>query len=230
MAACRALRLGFALSPTGTGYVDLSLLHVPADLRVSQDDSQGETRGLNPPITYETKKKMLANRVTCDLTPELRCMIKNSTAAGEAAIFATACAKLKELGDDYCDHIPHLCTLNNAANPGGTYGLSDGQKGNMANQRLSMNYGVCCIDNSDLANEVAACRDTPKTKLPQWLLDSEYFQEPRQPEEGLSTGVAGTNPAGWRTFGRGTTDNHLIPVAMPVPPSRESSRSAGASA
>ena len=46
-------------------------------VRVYQDDTQGDTRGLNPPITYETKKKMLANRVTCDLTPELRCMIKN---------------------------------------------------------------------------------------------------------------------------------------------------------
>ena len=35
MAASRALRLGFALSLTGTGYVDLSLLHVPGNLRVT---------------------------------------------------------------------------------------------------------------------------------------------------------------------------------------------------
>ena len=208
------IRKGMDLSHGGEGLTDKSNFDPKTGewktmamdieyVRIYQDDTQGDTRGLNPPITYETKKKMLANRVTCDLTPELRCMIKNSTAAGEAAIFATACAKLKELGDDYCDHIPHLCALNNAANPGGTYGLSDGQKGNMANQRLSMNYGVCCIDNSDLANEVAACRDTPKTKLPQWLLESEYYADPPQGEEGLATGVAGTNPAGWKTYGLG---------------------------
>ena len=53
-------------------------------VRVYQDDSQGETRGLNPPITYEIRKKLLANRVTCNLIPELRCLIKNSTAAGES--------------------------------------------------------------------------------------------------------------------------------------------------
>ena len=35
MAACRALRLGFALSPTGTGYVDLSLLHDQGNLLVT---------------------------------------------------------------------------------------------------------------------------------------------------------------------------------------------------
>ena len=35
MAACLSLRLGFALSLTGTGYVDLSLLHVPGNLRVT---------------------------------------------------------------------------------------------------------------------------------------------------------------------------------------------------
>ena len=35
MAASRALRLGFALSLTGTGYVNLSLLHVPGNLRVT---------------------------------------------------------------------------------------------------------------------------------------------------------------------------------------------------
>ena len=33
-------------------------------LRVYQDDTQGETRGLNPPITYETRRKLLKNRVT----------------------------------------------------------------------------------------------------------------------------------------------------------------------
>ena len=78
----------------------------------------------------------------------------------------------------------------------------NGTQVNLANQRLSLYHGVCYIDNVDLANEHASCHDTPKTMLPQWLLDSEYFQEPKQPEEGLSTGVAGTNPAGWGTFGR----------------------------
>ena len=47
-------------------------------VRVYQDDSQGETRGLNPPITYETRRKLLKNRVTCNLLPELRCMVKNA--------------------------------------------------------------------------------------------------------------------------------------------------------
>ena len=95
-------------------------------VRVYQADEQGETRGLNPPITYETRRKLLANRVTCDLAPELRCLIKNSTAPGEAAILAASCARLRELGDDYCDHIPYICALNNAANPTGTYGLAAG--------------------------------------------------------------------------------------------------------
>ena len=49
-------------------------------VRVYQDDTQGETRGLNPPITYQTRRKLLANRVTCNLLPELRCMVKNSGA------------------------------------------------------------------------------------------------------------------------------------------------------
>ena len=40
-------------------------------VRVYQDDTQGETRGLNPPITYQTRRKLLANKVTCDLVPEL---------------------------------------------------------------------------------------------------------------------------------------------------------------
>jgi len=172
-------------------------------VRIYQDDLQGETRGLNPPITYEIKKKLLANRVTCNLVPELRCLMKNSTAAGEKELFDVACAKLVELGDSYCDTIDHLCSLNNAANPTGTYGLTYGQKANMANQRLSLNYGVCCIDNANLANEHAECRDTPKTKLPQWLLDSEYYKDPPVGEEGLAKGVAGTNPAGWKTYGLG---------------------------
>merc|ERR1719486_1587599 len=63
-------------------------------VRIYQDDTQGETRGLNPPITYEIKKKLLANRVTCNLIPELRCLIKNSTAAGEADILKESCEKL----------------------------------------------------------------------------------------------------------------------------------------
>merc|ERR1719247_2658373 len=120
-------------------------------VRIWQDDTQGETRGLNPPITYETHKKLLANRVTCNLIPELRCMIKNSTAEGEASLFKEACDKLEKLGDDYCDNIEWLCSLNNAANPTGTYGLTDGQKANMANQHLSLVHGVCCIDNTNLA-------------------------------------------------------------------------------
>ena len=45
-------------------------------VRVYQSDTQGESRGLNPPITYETRRKLLANRVTCNLLPELRCMLK----------------------------------------------------------------------------------------------------------------------------------------------------------
>ena len=52
-------------------------------------------------------------------------------------------------------------------------------------------------------DEVAACRETPKTKLPQWLLESEYYADPPQGEEGLATGVAGTNPAGWKPYGLG---------------------------
>ena len=99
-------------------------------------------------------------------------------------------------------------------------------------------------------NEHAHCVDTPKTKLPQWLLDSEYFQvcalasslalsltlsplpsgfstlrsstptppppvslpqDPKQGAEGAATGVAGTNPAGWKTYGLG------LPPPAPVP-------------
>ena len=39
---------------------------------------------------------------------------------------SASCARLRELGDDYCDHIPYVCALNNAANPTGTYGLEAG--------------------------------------------------------------------------------------------------------
>ena len=172
-------------------------------VRIYQDETQGETAGLNPPITYETRKKLLANRVTCDLIPELRCMVKNSTDDGAKEIFDQSCAKLAELGDGYCGTIDHLCSLNNAANPTGTYGLSYGQKANMANQHLSLVHGVCCIENSDLADEHAKCRDTPKTRLPEWLRESEYFKDPPVGEEGKATGVAGTNPAGWKTYGLG---------------------------
>ena len=64
-------------------------------VRVYQDDSQGETRGLNPPITYQTRRKLLANRVTCDLVPELRCLVKNSGGMrNEALLKQVACDKL----------------------------------------------------------------------------------------------------------------------------------------
>merc|ERR1719353_111912 len=119
-----------------------------AYVRVYQDDSQGETRGLNPPITYQTLRKH-------------------------------ACAKLKELGDPYCDFVPKLCSLNNAANPEGAYGLSNATFANFANQRLSLQYGVCCVEEDPtalegnlLAADKAVCRETPLTKLPKWLLDS----------------------------------------------------------
>ena len=68
---------------------------------------------------------------------------------------------------------------------------------------LSLVHGVCCIENSDLADEHAKCRDTPKTRLPEWLRESEYFKDPPVGEEGKATGVAGTNPAGWKTYGLG---------------------------
>jgi len=177
-------------------------------VRVYQDDNQGETRGLNPPITYETRKKLLANRVTCNLIPELRCMIKNSTEDGAKTIFDQTCTKLAAMGDDYCSTIDHLCSTNNAANPTGTYGLSYGQKANMANQHLSLVYGYCCINNWNMADEHADCHHTPKTQLPKWLRESEYFKDAPVPKEGLATGVAGTNPAGWINYGRGLT-NHF---------------------
>merc|ERR1719217_721230 len=142
-------------------------------VRVYQDDSQGETRGLNPPITYQTRRKLLANRVTCD-------------------------------------YVPKLCSLNNAGNADGVYGLSNATLANMANQRLSLQYGICCVEEDKsalegnlLAADKPVCRATPKTKLPKWLLDSEYFQDPKlmYAEEGFSGGLAGTNPAGWKTYG-----------------------------
>ena len=108
-------------------------------VRVYQDDSQGETRGLNPPITYQTRRKLLANRVTCNLLPELRCMVKNGgQAANQHALAEKACTMLKSLGDDYCDHIPKLCSLNNAGNPEGVYGMTNVTVAQFANQRLSL--------------------------------------------------------------------------------------------
>ena len=200
-------------------------------IRVYQDDSQGETRGLNPPITYETRRKLLANRVTCNLVPELRCLVKAAgTPANEAHLAAHACAKLRELGDDYCDHVPKLCSLNNAGNPEGAYGLSNATIANMANQRLSLQYGICCVENDNhcledtsvdalglplcKASDRAVCVSTPKTKLPDWLLQSEYYQDPKlmYAPEGYSTGLAGTNPAGWKTYGMG------LPRPPPPPP------------
>ena len=196
-------------------------------MRVYQDDSQGETRGLNPPITYETKKKLLKNRVTCNLMPELRCLVKNPapctdpldpTTCGAATLKKLACDTLYEMGDDYCDHIEHTCSLNNAGNPEGVYGLSDASLANMANQRLSLYHGMCCIDalgpldKKGLAVDRPICRHTPKTRLPAWILESEYFQDPVQGPEGFSSGLAGTNPAGWKTYGMG------LPYAPPNPP------------
>jgi len=191
-------------------------------VRVYQDDAQDATRGLNPPITHQTRRKLLANRVTCDLVPELRCLVKSAGGVkNEAKLRDVACAKLKELGDNYCDYVPKLCSLNNAGNPEGVYGLSNATFANIANQRLSLNYGVCCVEEDKsvltgnlLAMDQAVCRDTPKTKLPQWLLDSEYFQDPKlmYAEEGFSGGLAGTNPAGWKTYGLG------LPRPAPPPP------------
>ena len=177
-------------------------------VRVYQDDNQGETRGLNPPITYETRKKLLANRVTCNLIPELRCIIKNSTEEGAEKIFEESCKLLDSLGDDYCSTIDHLCSINNAANPTGTYGLTYGQRANMANQHLTLVHGHCCINNVDLDHEHADCHATPKTKLPEWIRESEYFKDPPVGEEGGATGVAGTNPAGWKSYGMGLPRVH----------------------
>jgi len=190
-------------------------------VRVYQDDTQGDTRGLNPPITYETRRKLLANRVTCNLVPELRCIVKANGGKGGVDLMAkVACDKLRSLGDNYCDTVPHLCSLNNAGNPEGVYGLSNATIANMANQRLSLVHGICCIEQSKEidpitgapVDETATCRETPKTKLPAWLLESEYFQDPPMGEEGASGGLAGTNPAGWKTYGRG------LPPPPPSPP------------
>ena len=38
---------------------------------------------------------------------------------------------------------------------------------------------------------------------PEWLRESEFFKDPPVGKEGESTGLAGTNPAGWKTYGRG---------------------------
>ena len=201
-------------------------------VRVYQDDTQGETRGLNPPITYQTRRKLLANKVTCNLVPELRCLVKASgTPENEAHLAKHACDKLKAMGDHYCEHIPKLCSLNNAGNPEGAYGLSNATIANMANQRLSLQYGICCIESDNHClldtsvdelgmptckpSDRAKCVDTPKTKLPDWLLESEYYQDPKlmYAKEGFSSGLAGTNPAGWKTYGMG------LPRPPPPPPS-----------
>jgi len=191
-------------------------------VRVYQDDEQGENRGLNPPITYQTKRKLLANKVTCDLVPELRCMVKSSGGPkNEAALRKVACEKLRELGDPYCDYVPKWCALNNGGNPEGVYGLSNATFANFANQRLSLNYGICCVqedmstrEGNLLAADKPVCRATPKTKLPEWLLESEYYQDPKlmYASEGYSDGLAGTNPAGWKTYGLG------LPRPAPPPP------------
>jgi len=237
------VRKGMDLSHGGEGLTDHSnfdpdtgkwkLMAMDVEyLRVYQDDTQGETRGLNPPITYQTRRKLLANRVTCNLLPELRCMVKNSGTPDNAwALAKTACDALKSLGDPFCDYIPKLCSLNNAGNPTGAYGLNNVSVAQFANQRLSLQYGTCCIEEDKSALEcgddakcilakskVAAdkpiCRSTPKTKAPQWLLDSEYFQDPQlmYAEEGFAGGLAGTNPAGWKTYGMG------LPRPSPPPP------------
>ena len=91
----------------------------------------------------------------------------------------------------------------------------------MANQRLSLDYGICCIEEDKtsitgnlLAQDKPVCRSTPLTKLPQWLLDSEYYQDTKlmYAKEGSSDGLAGTNPAGWKTYGMG------LPRPSPPPP------------
>jgi len=240
------VRKGMDLSHGGEGLTDKSNydsvtgLWKPMEMdiayfRVYQDDDQGETRGLNPPITHQTRKKLLANRVTCNLLPELRCMVKNAgTAANQVALATAACKKLKEFGDDYCDYVPKLCSLNNAGNPEGVYGLTNTSIAQFANQRLSTVYGTCCIleDKTCLgsddplcpASDKPICRSTPLTRLPEWLLKSEYFEDPKlmYAEEGFSGGLAGTNPAGWKTYGMGlprvhTSANGEFPPSPPVP-------------
>merc|ERR1719502_1299953 len=196
------VRKGMDLSHGGEGLTDAKNfdpktgkwkpMHMDIEyLRVYQDDEQGETRGLNPPITYQTRRKLLANRVTCNLLPELRCMVKNSgTPANSWALAKTACDALKALGDPFCDYIPKLCSLNNAGNPTGVYGLNNVSVAQFANQRLSLNYGHCCIeeDKTDLdpdplkallAADKPVCRKTPHTLLPKWLRESEYYEDPK---------------------------------------------------
>ena len=139
----------------------------------------------------------------------------------QLALKELACNKLKELGDPYCDYVPKLCSLNNAGGFTGVYGLSNATFANFANQRLSLNYGIWCVEEDKsamvgnlLAKDKPVCRETPKTKLPQWLLDSEYYQDPKlmYAKEGYSGGLAGTNPAGWKTLGMG------LPRPAPPPP------------
>ena len=96
-------------------------------VRVYQDDTQGDTRGLNPPITYETHRKLLANRVTTDLTPELRCLIKNSTSSGEEAILAVSCARLRSWATTTATTSPTYARSTMPL-PSGTYGLRRGSR------------------------------------------------------------------------------------------------------
>ena len=47
-------------------------------------------------------------------------MVKSSGGVeNEGVLVKTACDKLREFGDDYCDYVPKLCSLNNAGNPEG---------------------------------------------------------------------------------------------------------------
>ena len=47
------------------------------------------------------------------------------TDANRDALAKVACDKLHSLGDSYCDHVPKLCSLNNAGNPTGMYGMNN---------------------------------------------------------------------------------------------------------
>lgn len=99
----------------------------------------------------------------------------------------------------------------------------------MANQHLTLVHGHCCINNVDLDHEHADCHATPRTKLPAWIRESEYFKDPPVGEEGGATGVAGTNPAGWKTYGMGLKP-HLATVTpaafveAAIPESEEAAR------
>ena len=70
------------------------------------------------------------------------------------------------------------------------------------------------IADASKAADKPVCKETPLTKLPQWLLDSEYYQDPKlmYAKEGYSGGLAGTNPANWKTYGLG------LPRPPPPPP------------